>query len=587
MTRGKHIKDILFGHRTVLITVLCLFGLYAAFAFSAPRKKHKRKVDDRIYLVHSDVLKYDMYGPNPDAQIVKGHVVFRHQGARLSCDSAYFYQDANSMKAFGHVHFIQGDTLSLVCDRAFYDGQQQQMEARHNVVLKHRRQTLYTDSLNYDRLYGYAYFFEGGRLIDGKDRLVSDWGEYHLDNRQAVFYYNVSMRSSNRTINTDTLHYDTRSSIAHVTGPSKILSKGSVVNTNNGYFNTKTEKVRLYGRSTIVDKKKTITGDSLFYNSRTGAADGNGNVVYLDKENKNSLTCELLRYNEKTGKGFATRKALVRDYSQGDTLYMHADTFKIYTYNINTDSVYRKVHGYPHARAYRKDVQAMSDSLVFNSKDSCLTMYRDPIVWNTNRQLLGEVIKVYTNDSTIRKAEVIGQALSIEKVDDKDHYNQISSSEMDAFFLKGAIHRTVAIGNVKTIYYPVNDKDSSLTGLNYLETDTMRMYLNSERKLDKIWTSKFSSTMYPMTQIPPNQYRLSEFAWFENLRPKDKNDIFAWRGKGEGNSLKAIKRHDAPLQTFGGGVAKVSEKKPDKIEPQSKQVDTKVNNKINKLKKKK
>lgn len=575
MIKSKLIKDISFGHRMVALTVLCLFGLIVVSAFSAPRKKHRARTDDRIYLVHSDVLKYDMYGNNPEAQIVKGHVVFRHLGARMSCDSAYFYQESNSMRAFGHVHFTQGDTLSLVCDRAFYDGQGQQMEARHNVVLKHRRQTLYTDSLNYDRLYGYAYFFEGGRLIDSRNRLISDWGQYNLDSRQAIFYYNVSMRSPNRTVNTDTLYYDTRTSVAHVTGPSKVLSKGSVIKTNDGYFNSNTDKARLYGRSTVVNKQKTITGDSLFYNSGTGAAEGNGNVVYVDKENKNAINCEYLRYNEKTGTGYATRKALVRDYSQGDTLFMHADTLRIYTFNINTDSVYRKVHGYPHARAYRSDVQAMSDSLVFNSKDSCMTMYHDPIVWNGNRQLLGEVIKVYANDSTIRKAEVIGQALSIEKVDEKKHYNQVSSSKMDAFFVGGAINRAVSTGNVKTIYYPVDDKDSSLIGLNYLETDTMRMYLTPERKLDKIWTSKFTSTMYPMTQIPPDKYRLDEFAWFEEQRPKDKNDIYVWRGKGDGHELKAVKRHDAPLQSFGKAAANGGSPKSAMRDPQPPKVENK------------
>ena len=95
-----------------------------------------------------------------------------------------------------------------------------------------------------------------------------------------------------------------------------------------------------------------------------------------------------------------------------------------------------------------------------------------------------------------------------------------------------------------------NDKDSSLVGLNYLETDTMRMYLGAARKLDKIWTNKFTSTMYPITQVPPAKYKLPNFAWFEDLRPKDKNDIFVWRGKSSGTELKSIKRHEAPLQSL-------------------------------------
>ena len=538
------------GHRIFFILILCLFGFCLVQAMQAPRKKHKKRPEgERVYLLHADELRYDMFGRNPDAQIVKGKVSFMHQGGHLTCDSAYFYQGTNSVKAFGHVHYRQGDTLSLTCERAEYDGMMQMMHARRNVVLHHRRQTLKTDSLDFDRLYNMANFFDGGTLIDGKDRLVSDWGEYHTETREAKFVFNVKLRSGKDVVTTDTLYYDVPTSTAHMVGPSKIVSGSSVVHTADGYYDTKTDKAKLFGRSTLVDKDKSITGDSLYY-VKNGESTGYGNVVYVDKKNKNTLTCNYLRYNEKTGMGFATKRPVAIDYSQKDTLWMHSDTMRIYTYHINTDSVYRKVHAYPHVRAFRNDMQAICDSLVFNSKDSCMTMYKDPVIWNANRQMLGEEIRAYMADSTIRFAHVIGQALSIEQMPDSVHYNQITSSEMKSYFEKGEMKMTEAIGNVQTVYYMTNDKDSSLVGLNYLETDTMRMYLGAARKLDKIWTNKFTSTMYPITQVPPAKYKLPNFAWFEDLRPTDKNDIFVWRGKSSGTELKSIKRHEAPLQSL-------------------------------------
>lgn len=549
------------GHRIFFILILCLFGFCLVQAMQAPRKKHKKRPEgERVYLLHADELRYDMFGRNPDAQIVKGKVSFMHQGGHLTCDSAYFYQGTNSVKAFGHVHYRQGDTLSLTCERAEYDGMMQMMHARRNVVLHHRRQTLKTDSLDFDRLYNMANFFDGGTLIDGKDRLVSDWGEYHTETREAKFVFNVKLRSGKDVVTTDTLYYDVPTSTAHMVGPSKIVSGSSVVHTADGYYDTKTDKAKLFGRSTLVDKDKSITGDSLYY-VKNGESTGYGNVVYVDKKNKNTLTCNYLRYNEKTGMGFATKRPVAIDYSQKDTLWMHSDTMRIYTFNINTDSVYRKVHAYPHVRAFRNDMQAICDSLVFNSKDSCMTMYKDPVIWNANRQMLGEEIRAYMADSTIRFAHVIGQALSIEQMPDSVHYNQITSSEMKSYFEKGEMKMTEAIGNVQTVYYMTNDKDSSLVGLNYLETDTMRMYLGAARKLDKIWTNKFTSTMYPITQVPPAKYKLPNFAWFEDLRPKDKNDIFVWRGKSSGTELKSFKRHEAPLQSLKKEPLKEDEEK--------------------------
>lgn len=553
------------GHRVILMMILCLFVL--GMLSAASRKGRRKVVDEKVHLIHADELKYDIYGPNAQAQVAKGRVHFVHKGAHLTCDSAYFYQESNSARAFGHVRFRQGDTLSVVCDQAWYNGLDQLLEARHNVVMKHRSQTLTTDSLNYDRLYQYAYFFNGGKLVDGKTRLVSDYGEYNTGTKQSKFLYDVHLKTPDSEVWTDTLHYDNFKSLAHVVGmytadrgngklgPSLIKTKGSTITTTDAYFNTKNDKADLYGRSTVVDKAKTITADTLIYNSKSGRNKGLGNVIYIDSKNKNTLTCGEVEYSEKEGRGYATKQALVRDYSQKDTLYLHADTIRLETFHINTDSMYRKVHCYNKVRTYRTDVQAVCDSMVFNSQDSCLTMYQDPIVWNMGRQLVGEVIKLFMRDSTVREAHVLGQALSIELMPDSIHYNQIFSRDMFAYFKEGKIRRSDAVSNVRAIYYPVDDKDSTLIGLNYVETDTMKMYMSPLRKLERIWMPKAEGTLYPMTQIPPSKYKLDSFAWFDYIRPVDKNDVFNWRGKTAGTEIRNIKRHAAPLQQLGARPA--------------------------------
>ena len=43
---------------------------------------------------------------------------------------------------------------------------------------------------------------------------------------------------------------------------------------------------------------------------------------------------------------------------------------------------------------------------------------------------------------------------------------------------------------------------------------------------------------------------LDGFAWFEDLRPVNKDDVFIWRGKADANRLKAIPRRRAPMQTL-------------------------------------
>ena len=543
-------------HRTILMMILCLFGLSVVFS-AKPRRQRAgaKKEDPRVYLEHADELEYDIYGSRPDVQIARGKVKFRHKGGILTCDSAYFNEQSNSFEAFGNVFMKQGDTLTLKSEWAWYDGNDERAQARRNVVLTHRKSKLYCDSLDYDRMYGIAYFFDGGKLIDKGSTLTSDWGQYNTETRDAVFYYKVRLKNNNMTMYSDTLYYDTRTSVAHIVGdytsdknevgPSMIVNQGNVVYTTDGYYDTNTETSMLYGRSTVDNEDKTITADSLFSDSKKKIDEGFGRVIYIDKKNKNRFEGNHVFYDENMGYGYATDSAVVMDFSQKDTMYVHADSLKLYTYNINTDSVYRVMHGFHKVRAYRTDLQAVCDSLVFNSKDSCLTLYKDPIAWNMGRQVLGEVMHAYMQDSTIRYADVIGQAMSIERMDSA-HYNQLAAKEMQVYFNEGKARETWAIGNVQAVYYPIDDADTTIIGLNFLETDTMKMYLSPERKLEKIWASKSTGTMYPITQIPPDKLRLPAFAWFDYIRPKNKDDIFYWRGKGKENELKQEKRREAP-----------------------------------------
>ena len=218
------------------------------------------------------------------------------------------------------------------------------------------------------------------------------------------------------------------------------------------------------------------------------------------------------------------------DFSQQDTLYVH-----------DTDSVFRVVHAYNKVRAYRIDIQAVCDSLVYNSKDSCMTMYTDPILWNVNQQLLGEMVQVFMKDSVIDRAHVINQAFSIEKLPEEKLFNQVSSNEMFAFFKNGEMHEGQAVDNVLVAYYPVNESDSTYEGLVRMETSKMRLIME-KKKLSSIWTPKADGMMYPMTQIPPEKRFLEGFQWFDYVRPMSKDDIFDWRPKKPGTEIKPQRR---------------------------------------------
>lgn len=525
------------GQRVLLLCTLCLLG-FCLTAANMPdgRTQTQPKQKSKVYLLRADKLKKDAL--HPDAQIVVGNVVFRHDSVYMYCDSAYYYDKINSFEAFSNVRMEQGDTLFLYGDRLYYDGLTQIAQMRMNVRMENRTTTLLTDSLNYDRIFNLGYFFDGGTMMDDQNVLTSEWGEYSPSTKMSVFYYNVKLENPQFTMLSDTLKYSTLTKVANIVGPSDIYSDNNYIYSESGYYDTQTGKADLYQRSVLTSDSKQLTGDSLFYDRNTGIGEAFSNIVMTDTLNKNMMLGDYGYYNEKLKSAFVTKNAVAIDYSQGDSLFLHADTLSMNTFHLDTDSMYREVKAYHKVRFYRTDVQGVADSLVFSSKDSCLIMYKDPVLWNENQQLLGEQINIYMNDSTIGWAHIINQALSVEQIPvDTTLFNQISGKEIKAYFEDGLMEKVEVIGSVRLVYYPM-DSDSLLIGMNVSETSQLDIYLENQQLERMVMSPKSNGTLYPMSQIPLEKSHLDNFVWFDYIRPLNKKDIFNWRGKKLEDQLK-------------------------------------------------
>ena len=113
MQDRKNKKKVSGRHRIFLVGFLCLFGVcLIAQVRPVTKSPGTKKEKTKVYLLHSDILRFDE-AANPDAQILEGSVVFRHDSVYMYCDSAYFFEKSNSLEAFGNVKMNQGDTLFL------------------------------------------------------------------------------------------------------------------------------------------------------------------------------------------------------------------------------------------------------------------------------------------------------------------------------------------------------------------------------------------------------------------------------------------------------------------------------------------
>lgn len=553
---GRGLKFLMLS---VWLLLLVLSGPGGVFAASSARDSLMEEETDSastsgnetfVYLLNADEIRFSKL-INPDAQMLVGNVVFRHDSMYMYCDSALFFQASNSFNAYNNVRMEQGDTLAMYGDSLYYDGEARLARVRNNVRLENRSMVLLTDSLNYDRNLNLGYFFNGGTLLDSLNTLTSDYGQYNTTTEFATFMHDVELVSPDYVINTDTLNYNTAVHIAFITTPATIVSDENVINTDRAVFNTDSKDAVLMNRSVLTqnDDGRRMTGDSICYSDATGIMEGFGNVIVENFQDNANILGEYMFYDQNLDSAVVTGNALAIEYSTRDSLFIHADTFKVITRTDENDSVlFRQVRAYNRVKAYRFDMQMVCDSLVFDSSDSCLTLYRDPIVWSENQQILGEVIKAYMNDSTLDWAHVIGQALFVQQVDSAC-FNQIAGREMKAFFKDGNITKATVDGNVEVVYFPI-DSDSLMIGMNTTQSSNLTAYFDLKEISSIVIHEKSSGVLYPMSQIPEEKRYLKSFSWFDHLRPFSQYDIFYWRGKQASEQLRTTPNRRVPLPTL-------------------------------------
>ncbi|HON02788.1 MAG: LPS-assembly protein LptD [Bacteroidetes bacterium ADurb.BinA395] len=474
-----------------------------------------------IYLENSETVTFDKF-LNPDIQVLKGNVQFRHENALMYCDSAYFYKATNSLDAFGNVRMVQGDTLFVYGNVLYYDGFTKLARLRKNVRLENRKTVLTTDSMNYDRITNLAYYYTGGKIKDEVNTLTSVWGQYSPATDQALFKDKVKLVNKNYTMDADTLKYNTKTNIANIVGPTHILYKNETdIYSTRGWYNTSTERSMLLDRSLVIHKDgKTLTGDSIFYDKKQKYAEAFQRVILTDTVQKTTLTGNFVSYNENTEFGMANDSALLVEWSTQDSLFLHADT--LFTFK---DSVYNAARAYYNVRFFRNDLQGVCDSLYYSARDSVVRMYKEPVLWAEDFQITGDSISGYIKNKKIDHIRVLPSAIAIQQFD-SIHFNQISGKEIVAYLDSNQLKRVHVNGNAETIYYPLDEKDSTLTGLNKTQSSYVVVYFK-DKKVDRIvLTNASNGIMYPLNQLSGGDIYLKNYIWLDYLRPKSKKEVF-------------------------------------------------------------
>ena len=551
MNRNNDRHNIYSGHRRSLI-LLCLLGILVpsivcgsqglqrqgqsplatndTLAIKPTIPSANRHTEGRVFLERADKLLMDEK-VSTEYQVLIGNVQFRKGDMFMFCDSAHFYEASSSLNAFGNVRMEQGDTLFVYADELDYNGADELAtfygDDINPVRLINKDVELETYTFYYDIASNIGYYDNEGKITDAENQLTSGYGQYSPDTKDAEFREHVvlnDIEDKDFRMTTETLLYNTGTHIARIISPTTIVTDSATVYSSNGIYNTDMGFSELFDRSLIVTEGgSTLTGDTIYYDQKAGFGEAFGNMVLTDSVRQTMLEGNYGCYFEKQDSAFATNRARILEYSKGDTLYMHGDTIRSYVLHDDSTHV---MTAYPRVRFWRVDIQGLCDSLSFMERDSTLYMHRHPIVWNEARQIFGNVIYVHFNDSTVDWAKLPEFGFTAEHVGE-EFYNQLSGKEMLATFVDGNMRRLDVSGNVEVVLLP-EESDSTINKIvnsesSFLTADFSAGPMQVERI--KMWPD-VTGTATPLYLAKKSIFYLSNFQWYEALRPKDKDDIF-------------------------------------------------------------
>jgi len=188
------------------------------------------------------------------------------------------------------------------------------------------------------------------------------------------------------------------------------------------------------------------------------------------------------------------------------------------------DSTNRYFEGFRHVRIYSDSMQAVGDSMFYSFHDSTFRLFDEPVVWSKESQITGDTIYMFTKNKKPDRLKVWNNSLLVNKLE-KEAYNQVKSSRIDAYFVKGDIDSVRARGSAECIYY-LQDKDSAYTGINQSQSDIMDVYFKQKEIQRVVFRSQVKGTLWPIRQKNPSEMRLENFKWLEARRPKTKYELF-------------------------------------------------------------
>ena len=285
-------------------------------------------------------LKSDLMGPiAPGDSVVflVGNFAAQHNGAVITCDSAVRYSDMR-IEFFGHV-LINKNTTYIYGDRAEYDGNVNEARVYSDIIkVVDGDATLYTYKFLFNTKSNIGEFDNGGVMLNRENLLESVRGFYYADTKELIAVDRVEMRNDEYELKGDSVVYNMATDNAFFFERTNIWNKdGDYLYADRGAYDKLDTLYIVTRNGYILTEKQEIWSDSLDFYRAEDHVILRHDLQLDDTEHKVLAFGDYGEYWKEPGNAILTRRPAVVSYdlSQGDSLFMRADSMFLFTINEN------------------------------------------------------------------------------------------------------------------------------------------------------------------------------------------------------------------------------------------------------------
>lgn len=448
-----------------------------------------------------------------------------HEGAKLTCNKAYYYKEKNIFKAIGNVKINQGDTIFQYSDYVDYDGNTKKIFSWGNVVLKDPKMTMKTDTLQFLRNEKLLIYDDYATIKDSINTLKSKNGKYFMNLKKFIATVDVTIDNPDNFIESNHLDYYTGSGQSYLYGPSTITAKTdeNKIYTERGFYNTKTDISHFTKNTTLYLNKKEIKADSIYYEKRTGFASAVKNIRVTDTIENFVARGHYAELYEKQDSIFLKDRAVAISLVEKDSMFIHGDIIR-----VTGKPEERRIKTFYNVKIFKSDLQGKCDSLFTNQKIGLTKMFVKPVLWSQGSQITGDSIFLQIDKQTekLDSLKVLGNSFIIQQDSlDPKNFNQIKGRNMFGKFLNNELKNLLVKGNAEAINYNRNNEGGLESVTKQLCSNLFFEFENSEI-LSIDCRIQSDGNTYPPSQFPEPERKLKGFMWREKERPLTKDDIF-------------------------------------------------------------